>query len=303
MPDLVVRLATPSGAVVAVAPGGDLAAARRVGARSLADLLAGTAADFRAAVAQAADGGEPVTGRLLPPVDGLTEVWASGVTYLRSSQARQEESEVADVYARVYDAVRPELFCKAVAWRVVGHGEPVGIRTDSAVDVPEPEVALVCTASGEVAGLTVCDDVSSRTIEGENPLYLPQAKTYAGSCAVGPGIVPVHQVPDLLDLDVTVEVLRNGTPSWAAATSTRLLHRRLDDLVEHLFRAQAFPAGVVLSTGTGVVPELDWTLRAGDVVRVRVGGVGTLENPVRDVAGDAFGWLTPDPARGPATTS
>ena len=300
MPDLVVRLATPSGAVVAVAPGGDLGAARRVAAGTLADLLAGTAASFRAAVDAALADGEPVGGRLLPPVDGLTEVWASGVTYLRSSQARQEESEVADVYARVYDAPRPELFCKSVAWRVVGHGEPVGIRTDSAVNVPEPEVALVCTASGEVAGLTVCDDVSSRTIEGENPLYLPQAKTYAGSCAVGPGVVPLHQVPDLLDLGIEVEVVRDGTTTWSGATSTRLLHRALDDLVEHLFRAQAFPAGVVLSTGTGVVPELDWTLRAGDVVRVRVDGVGTLENPVRDVAAGAFAWLTPDPARAPS---
>lgn len=298
MPDQIVRLATPSGVVVALAPDGDPDAARRLAAPSVADLLAGDGAAFRRAVGAP---GEPVAGpvRLLPPVDGLTEVWASGVTYRRSSEARQEESAVADVYARVYEAQRPELFLKSVAWRAVGHGEPIGIRTDSGVDVPEPELALVCTASGEVVGLTVCDDVSSRTIEGENPLYLPQAKTYTGACALGPGIVPLWQVDDVRDLGIEVAVLRGGAVVWSGSTSTAAIHRSLDDLVEHLFRAQRFPAGVVLSTGTGIVPELDWTLLAGDVVRVSVAGVGVLENPVRDVAGDAFDWLTPDPARTP----
>ncbi|WP_233153613.1 fumarylacetoacetate hydrolase family protein [Kineosporia sp. R_H_3] len=298
MPDQIVRLATPSGVVVALAPDGDPGAARRLAAPSVADLLAGDGAAFRRAVGAP---GEPVAGpvRLLPPVDGLTEVWASGVTYRRSSEARQEESAVADVYARVYEAQRPELFLKSVAWRAVGHGEPIGIRTDSGVDVPEPELALVCTASGEVVGLTVCDDVSSRTIEGENPLYLPQAKTYTGACALGPGIVPLWQVDDVRDLGIEVAVLRGGAVVWSGSTSTAAIHRSLDDLVEHLFRAQRFPAGVVLSTGTGIVPELDWTLLAGDVVRVSVAGVGVLENPVRDVAGDAFDWLTPDPARTP----
>ncbi|MBI4944013.1 MAG: fumarylacetoacetate hydrolase family protein [Actinobacteria bacterium] len=293
-----VRLATPSGVVVALAPDGDPAAARRLAVPSVADLLAGDAAAFRQAVGSP---GELVAGpaRLLPPVDGLTEVWASGVTYRRSSEARQEESAVADVYARVYEAQRPELFLKSVAWRTVGHGEPIGIRTDSGVDVPEPELALVCSASGEVVGLTVCDDVSSRTIEGENPLYLPQAKTYAGACALGPGVVPLWQVDDVRDLGIEVAVLRGGAVVWSGSTSTSAIHRSLDDLVEHLFRAQRFPAGVVLSTGTGIVPELDWTLLAGDVVRVSVAGVGVLENPVRDVAGDAFDWLTPDPARLP----
>lgn len=298
MPDQIVRLATPSGVVVALAPDGDPGAARLLAVPSVADLLAGDDVAFREAVGSP---GEPVAGpvRLLPPVDGLTEVWASGVTYRRSSEARQEESAVADVYARVYEAQRPELFLKSVAWRTVGHGEPIGIRTDSGVDVPEPELALVCSASGEVVGLTVCDDVSSRTIEGENPLYLPQAKTYAGACALGPGIVPLRQVDDVRDLAIEVAVLRGGAVVWSGSTSTAAIHRRLDDLVEHLFRAQRFPAGVVLSTGTGIVPELDWTLLAGDVVRVSVAGVGVLENPVRDVAGDAFDWLTPDPARTP----
>ena len=307
MPDQIVRLATPSGVVVAVLADGDAGAAHLVDVPSLAALLSGTAQTFRQAVEAGLRTGELVQGpganpgpaRLLPPVDGLTEVWASGVTYRRSSQARQEESVVADVYARVYEAARPELFSKSAAWRVVGHGEPVGIRADSAIDVPEPELALVCAASGEVVGLTVCNDVSSRSIEGENPLYLPQAKTYAGSCALGPGIVPLWQVGEVGDLAIEVDVLRAGVSVWSGATSTSAIHRTLDDLVEHLFRAQSFPAGVVLSTGTGIVPELDWTLVAGDVVRVSVEGVGVLENPVREVSGDAFAWLTPDPGRHP----
>jgi len=310
VPDQIVRLATPSGVVVAVLADGDAGAARLVDVPSLAALLSGTAQTFRQAVEAGLRTGELVQGpganpgpaRLLPPVDGLTEVWASGVTYRRSSQARQEESVVADVYARVYEAARPELFSKSAAWRVVGHGEPVGIRADSAIDVPEPELALVCAASGEVVGLTVCNDVSSRSIEGENPLYLPQAKTYAGSCALGPGIVPLWQVGEVGevgDLAIEVDVLRAGVSVWSGATSTSAIHRTLDDLVEHLFRAQSFPAGVVLSTGTGIVPELDWTLVAGDVVRVSVEGVGVLENPVREVSGDAFAWLTPDPGRHP----
>lgn len=217
--------------------------------------------------------------RLLAPVDGRTEVWAAGVTYRRSQEARIEESAVADVYARVYDAARPELFFKSAAWRVVAPGEPVAIRGDSPLNVPEPEVALVVNAHGETIGVTVCKDVSSRSIEGENPLYLPQAKIYAGACALGPGIRAISEV-DATDLDIAVSIHRGTDIVWSDETSTAQLHRTYDDLVEHLFRCENFPDGVVLSTGTGLVPGMDVTLHPGDTVRITVEGIGTLENPV-----------------------
>ncbi len=252
---------------------------------SLADLLALPLADIRVAVERAA-GAAPIPGaepRLLPPVDGLTEVWAGGVTYERSREARIEESGDGDVYARVYDAVRPELFFKSVAWRVVGNGDPVGVRADSPSNTPEPELALVLNGGGEIVGLTVCNDVSSRTIEGENPLYLPQAKIYARSCSLGPGIRPIWEVADPADLAISCTISRAGELVWSAATSTARLHRRFDDLIEHLFRAMTFPHGVILSTGTGIVPDLDLSLAEGDVVRIEIGGVGVLSNPVTRV--------------------
>src|SRR5690349_12848799 len=245
-------------------------------------------------------GGAPAISslRLLPPVDGLTEVWACGVTYERSSAARQEESDVADVYARVYEAERPELFFKSPAWRVCGDGEPIGIRPDSQISVPEPELALVCNASGEIVGVTICDDVSSRDIEGQNPLYLPQAKLYAGACALGPGITPVWELDEGLGaLDISVAVRRGGSVAWSGSTSTASLHRDLGELVEYLFLASSFPHGAVLSTGTGLVPELSFTLAPGDEVEIGIAGVGTLTNVVRLTSG--FGWLTPAPDRVP----
>ena len=247
--------------------------------------------------------GEPVPGgppRLLPPVDGLTEVWACGVTYERSSAARQEESDVADVYARVYEAERPELFFKSPAWRVCGDGEPIGIRPDSEISVPEPELALVCNAGAEIVGVTICDDVSSRSIEGQNPLYLPQAKIYAGACALGPGIAPVWALDDIGALAITVAVRRGGSVAWSGETSTAQLHRDLDELVEYLFRSASFPHGVVLSTGTGLVPELSFTLAPGDEVEIGIAGVGTLTNVVRPATD--FGWLSPSPDRVPGGT-
>lgn len=255
---------------------------RRFPGRELAELLRLPAAEFRAEVERVAAEGpvEDREFRLLPPVDGRTEVWAAGVTYERSSEARQEESVVADVYSRVYDADRPELFFKSVAWRAVGTGDPIGIRDDSEIDVPEPEVALVVNAGGEIVGYTVCDDVSSRSIEGENPLYLPQAKVYAGCCALGPGIRPSWEIGDPYALSVRVDVVRGGETVWDGSTSTRMLHRRFDDLVSYLTRQMGFPDGAVLSTGTGLVPSLDFTLEAGDTVTVTVDGVGTLSNPV-----------------------
>ena len=249
---------------------------------SLADLLAAPLADIRAAVESAA-AATPLPGappRVLAPVDGRTEVWASGVTYQRSREARVEESGDGDVYTRVYDAVRPELFFKSVAWRAVGDGEPIGVRADSDSNTPEPELALVLNAAAELVGLTICDDVSSRTIEGENPLYLPQAKVYTGSCALGPGIRPSWEIGDPTELAISCTITRDGEPVWSARTSTAMLHRRLDDLVEHLYRALAFPYGAILSTGTGIVPGLDLSLRDGDVVRIDIDGIGTLTNPV-----------------------
>jgi 2-dehydro-3-deoxy-D-arabinonate dehydratase len=252
------------------------------GMASMAELLGGDLAAARSAVEAAA--GEPAVPlgevRLLPPVDGLTEVWASGVTYERSMDARVEESQTQDVYSRVYAADRPELFFKSVAWRVVTDGEPIAVRPDSAVTVPEPELAAVVTATAEVFGYTVCDDVSSRDIEGENPLYLPQAKVYAGSCALAPGIRPAWEVPDPAALGIEVRVTRAGATVFEGSTSTARMRRSVPDLVAHLVAAQDFPAGAVLSTGTGIVPDLDFTLLEGDEVAVTVEHVGTLTNPV-----------------------
>lgn len=228
---------------------------------------------------------------LLPPVDRSTEVWACGVTYKTSQGARMAESErAASVYEQIYDAERPEIFFKSTAWRVAGDGEPVAIRADSGVDVPEPELAVVLNTYGEVVGFTCCNDVSSRTIEGENPLYLPQAKTYLGGCAVGPAIRPVWEVPDPYDLAVEMEIHRDGAVVWQGEANTSQLHRRIDELVEFLLRADVFPDGAVLSTGTCLVPATPFTLQPGDVVRIRIEGVGTLANPVvRGVADMA--WL------------
>jgi 2-dehydro-3-deoxy-D-arabinonate dehydratase len=228
--------------------------------------------------------------RLLPPVDGRTEVWCSGVTYERSRGARMEESTEASVYDKVYDAERPELFLKSPAWRVVTDGEPIGIRADSTIDVPEPELALVCNAAGEVVGYTVCNDVSSRSIEGENPLYIPQAKMFAGGCALATGIRPAWEVEDSGALGIELRVERDGETVFSGDTSTAQLHRSLEGLVEALFFPNHFPDGAVLATGTGIVPELDFSLEEGDRVDIEIAGVGTLSNPV--VRGrEQLAWL------------
>jgi 2-dehydro-3-deoxy-D-arabinonate dehydratase len=250
------------------------------------ELLRLDAAGFRAAVEAAAaappDAAAPAAGDgLAAPVGGRTEVWAAGVTYERSRAARMAESErEADVYDRVYDAERPELFFKAAAWRVSGTGEPVSVRDDSAINVPEPELALVANRHGDVVGWTICDDVSSRSIEGENPLYLPQAKAYLGACAVGPGITPAWLVPDPRDLPIRMSVTRGGERVWAGEASTSQLHRDPLELLAYLRHADEFPDGVVLATGTCLVPDLPFTLLGGDVVTISVGDLGVLENPV-----------------------
>jgi 2-dehydro-3-deoxy-D-arabinonate dehydratase len=217
----------------------------------------------------------------LAPVDGRMEVWAAGVTYERSRTARMAESEQsADIYDRVYAAERPELFFKSAAWRVSGPGAPVSVRSDSTIDVPEPELAVVLNAAGAVAGYTICNDMSSRSIEGENPLYLPQAKIYLGGCAVGPWIVPAWEVPDPYALTIEAAIIRAGATAWAGSASTASLHRKIDELAAYLFRADEFPAGAILSTGTSLVPDLPFTLEAGDEVRIRISGIGELANPV-----------------------
>ncbi|HET8626271.1 MAG TPA: fumarylacetoacetate hydrolase family protein [Thermomicrobiales bacterium] len=217
---------------------------------------------------------------LLPPIESQ-EVWACGVTYERSRDARMHESSQRDVYDRVYDAKRPEIFFKATPARVVGPGAEVAIRGDSTWDVPEPELALVLNSALELVGYTIGNDVSSRSIEGENPLYLPQAKVYGACCALGPTIVPADEVADPLDLAIRLEIARGGATVFQGETSTARLHRSLADLIAYLGRDNPFPAGAVLLTGTGIVPPDDFTLAPGDVVRIAIAGLGTLENPVR----------------------
>jgi 2-dehydro-3-deoxy-D-arabinonate dehydratase len=219
----------------------------------------------------------PAGSRLLAPVDSQ-EIWAAGVTYERSRDARMEESAEASVYDRVYDAPRPELFFKAPGWRVRGPGEPVGIRADSEWDVPEPELALVVAADLSIAGFTIGNDMSSRTIEGDNPLYLPQAKTYDGSCALGPALVPVGAVSPPFPLRLVV--LRDGAAIVDEATSSARIRRPLAELVGYLGRALELPSGAILLTGTGIVPGGAFSLQEGDVVRIEAGPLGTLENPV-----------------------
>jgi len=249
---------------------------------SLGDLLALPVDQIRETCADPGGARIPAADvELLAPVDGRMEVWAAGVTYERSRAARMAESEQsADVYDRVYAAERPELFFKSAAWRVSGPGGPVSVRSDSTIDVPEPELAVVLNAAGAVAGYTICNDMSSRSIEGENPLYLPQAKIYLGGCAVGPWIVPAWEVPDPYALTIELTIVRDGSTAWAGSGNTATLHRKIDDLAEYLFRADEFPAGVILSTGTSVVPDLPFTLEAGDEVRISISGIGELANPV-----------------------
>jgi 2-dehydro-3-deoxy-D-arabinonate dehydratase len=253
---------------------------RPLAVASMSDLLRHSVGEIRE-LAEAA--GEPVLmvgTRLLPPLDGRMEVWAAGVTYQRSEEARREESGDADVYARVYRAQRPELFFKSPAWRVVTDGEPIAIRADSANNVPEPELGLLLTGGGEVAGYVVVDDVSSRSIEGENPLYLPQAKIYTGSCAVSARVRPVWEVPDPRSLGLRMRILRDGHEVFAGEANTAELNREPAELVEYLWRDNDFPDGAVLSTGTSVVPGLDQGLRPGDVVEIEIGEVGSLRSPV-----------------------
>ena len=218
----------------------------------------------------------------LPPVLDETEIWASGVTYLRSKSARMEESEKAggDIfYDLVYEAQRPELFFKSMGSRAVGHGGHIRVREDSSWDVPEPELTLAINAVGEIFGFTVGNDVSSRSIEGENPLYLPQAKVYRGSCALGPSLLLGR---DAISQRASIElkIFRNDQLVFEGETDLTQLKRRFEELVEFLYRELDFAHGAMLMTGTGVVPGSDFTLSSGDRVEITIEGVGTLTNHV-----------------------
>jgi 2-dehydro-3-deoxy-D-arabinonate dehydratase len=240
----------------------------------------------RAIAGQTAVAGPPAAEDLLAPI-GRQEVWAAGVTYYRSRDARIEESKDAgggDFYARVYEAQRPELFFKGTPSRVVGPGQPVRIRRDSKWNVPEPELALLVSAAGTIEGYTVGNDMSSRDIEGENPLYLPQAKVYDGSCALGPAI-RVAEGPLGPEAAIVLEIERGGKKAFSGQTTLAQLKRTPEELVEWLYRDQSFPDGCFLLTGTGIVPGGDFTLEPGDVIGIAIDGIGRLVNPVKR-AGD-----------------
>jgi len=244
----------------------------------LSQWLALPAADAAAALADAA-GGEVADAPLLAPIEDTQEAWASGVTYLSSRMAREAESQSADVYQKVYAAPRPELFFKAAGWRTVGHGQPIRVRGDSHWNVPEPELVLLLDADGAIRGYSVGNDVSSRSIEGENPLYLPQAKVYDGSCAIGPAL-RLCPAAAMTDLAIGLRILRGGQPAFSGQTRTSQIKRGLDELAGYLFRELSFPFGAFLFTGTGIVPDESFTLQSGDVVRIEIDGL-VLENPVQ----------------------
>lgn len=218
--------------------------------------------------------------RLLAPIQNQ-EVWAAGVTYLRSMEARMEESKDAGggtFYDRVYAADRPEIFFKATPHRVVGSGDAVRLRSDSKWNVPEPEVTLAINRHGRIFGYTVGNDMSSRDIEGENPLYLPQAKVYSACCGLGPGITVREPLPG--ETEITIDIARAGAPVFSGKTAVNRMKRGFEELAGYLFRDNDFPNGCFLLTGTGVVPPNEFTLHSGDEIRIHIGGVGTLVNSV-----------------------
>jgi 2-dehydro-3-deoxy-D-arabinonate dehydratase len=225
--------------------------------------------------------GVSVTGDLLPPI-GSQEVWAAGVTYFRSRDARMEESKGAgggDFYDRVYHAERPELFFKATPHRVVGPQAKVAIRQDARWSVPEPELVLFISPGGKITGYTIGNDMSSRDIEGENPLYLPQAKVYDRSCALGPCLlISDESLPAATE--ISLQILRAGESAFAGTTALREMKRKPEELVEYLYRSSSFPQGCFLLTGTGIVPPDSFTLRAGDEIRITIPPIGTLANVV-----------------------
>ena len=223
---------------------------------------------------------KPNEVEFLAPID-RQEVWAAGVTYKRSQVARMEESEHgASHYDRVYSADRPELFFKATPHRVAGPNQPVRVRSDSRWSVPEPEFTLVINPQGRIVGYTIGNDMSARDIEGENPLYLPQAKVYRQCCALGPCVLLTDVELDLAATTIRLVIERNGKEVFAGETDLGRLNRKLEELAGWLLRENEFPAGVLLLTGTGIVPPDEFTCRAGDILSMTVAGIGTLTNPV-----------------------
>ena len=240
---------------------------------------------------------------LAPDSDGLrlvapvvpAEVWAAGLTYERSRDARMHESSEKDVYERAYEAERPELFFKATGARVMGPGESVGLRADSNWQIPEPEIALVLDGAGVVAGYTLGNDMSSRDIEGENPLYLGQAKIFAGSCSLGPSVVSAAAVEDPYSLEIEMHISRDGESVFTGATSTARLHKRFDVLAAYMKRENWIAPGTALLTGTGIVPPDEFTLQLGDVIEISCDPIGVLRNrcePAEELASPA-GWTVP----------
>jgi len=276
-PDPDVRVGLVDGEVVR-----DLTSA---GVRRLDDLLERVGLHEEIARARRADLPEwPLDDvRLLTPVESQ-EIWAAGVTYFRSKQARMEESDFsARAYDHVYEAARPEIFFKAVPEKVVSPGDAVGIRRDARWNVPEPELTLVVNSSRSIVGFTIGNDMSSRDIEGENLLYLPQAKVYASSCAIGPWVIVGADERDARQWTIRLEIDREGDTVFAGETRVDQIKRTFSELVEYLFRSQAFPHGAMLLTGAGIVPPDAFTLAESDRVRITISGIGMLENPVRIV--------------------
>jgi len=250
----------------------------------MSDHLPGTIREVRAMTGPGSDPALIKEVNLLAPIS-TQEVWAAGVTYLRSKVARMEESKDAgggSFYNKVYEAPRPELFFKASPHRVVGPGQKVRIRHDSQWNVPEPELALLVNPQGLILGFTIGNDMSSRDIEGENPLYLPQAKVYDGCCALGPCLLLASQ-PLPKETDIAMEVIRSGEIVFSGKTTLARMKRGLQELVDWLFRDNSFPSGVFLLTGTGIVPPDDFTLQSGDDIRIAMPKIGILHNTVAGV--------------------
>ena len=277
------RVALPDGSVRLASGSPDTGPRQLLPAgSSFDDLLSGRDGGiWEVVAATATDGPVPDGARPLAPI-GSQPVWAAGVTYLRSREGREAESVAAsDVYTLVYDAERPELFFKGDGASAIGPEDAIGVRRDSTWDAPEPELVLVLDADLRLVGLTIGDDVSSRSIEGANPLYLPQAKVYERSCALGPAVVAFDGA--ILPAAVGLSIARDGSVVFRGETSTSTMRRSLDDLIDWLGRANRFPRGCYLMTGTGIVPGADVTLRAGDMVEISIEGLGVLRNPVVEV--------------------
>lgn len=246
---------------------------------TISDLLSMSLEEARSIIQAASHEISFSESNLQAPVDQIQEVWACGVTYLRSKVGRMEESEIPDLYSRVYDADRPEIFYKCSGWRVVPNGAPIGIRRDSVWDAPEAEVVLVVNSHQEIFGYTIGNDMSSRSIEGENTLYLPQAKSYEKSCTLGSYIVPSWEIGEAV-FPISLDIVRANQIVFTGESSSSQMKRSFPDLISWLYRTLPMPHGVFILTGTGIVPDSTFTLKEGDLVNINAGILGQLRNPV-----------------------